>query len=122
MTGVSGAAFTGDQVSPITGSSPPLPPGDGVDQDAGSTPTGRRRLGELMHQGEQGCWLLAAIAMALDGTGPPDQRAAAEHVMRSVGVDPSAALDGMGSAGVAAQAAAPILQVVALLAGHGQLW
>ena len=103
-------------------SSPQLPLADGVDQDTTGTPAGRQRLGELMHRSEQGCWLLAAIAMALDGTGSLDQRAAAEQVAHSAGVDLSGALDGMTPAGVAAQAAAPILQVAALLAGDGQLW
>ena len=122
MTAVSSATGTEDQAPPIGAPAIQPPQADGAAPEAGGAPTPAQRLGELMHQGEQGTWLLAAIAVALNGTAPSEQRAAAEQALRSAGVDLSAGLDGMSPAGIAAQAAAPILQVAALLAGGGQLW
>jgi hypothetical protein len=86
------------------------------------TVNGDERVRELMHAGDQGAWINAALALALDGTGPEEHRLAAADVLRSVGIDVEADLGELDRGAIAAQAAAPLLQTAALIRGDGNLW
>jgi hypothetical protein len=80
------------------------------------------RLHHLLHTGDLAAWTTAALVIALRDAGPDAHRAAAKEVLRTLDVD---VVDGSGDgdrAGIAAQAAAPILQVAAVLRGEGGSW
>ena len=85
-------------------------------------PTAEDRLQQLLHLGDQAAWTTAALVTVLRGAGPEPQRAAAGEVLRAVGVDVDEGAQGRDRAGVAAQAASPVLQVAALLRGETELW
>lgn len=80
------------------------------------------RVRELMHAGDQGAWINAALALALDGRSPDAHRLAAADLLRSLAIDVDADLGELDRGGVAAQAAAPLLQTAALVRGDGHLW
>ena len=85
-------------------------------------PTAEDRLQRLLHLGDQAAWTTAALVTVLRGAGPEAPRAAAGEVLRAVGVDVDEGAQGRDRAGVAAQAASPVLQVAALLRGETELW
>ena len=81
------------------------------------------RLHEVLSTGDRAAWAAAALAL-VTGDGPDnDQRRAAQHVLDALGLTTDV-LSGPGidRAGVAAQAAAPLLQTSALLTTGGNLW
>ena len=80
------------------------------------------RVRQLMHAGDQGAWINAALALALDDRGPEAHRLAAADVLRSLEIDVDTDLGELDRGAVAAQAAAPLLQTAALIRGDGQLW
>jgi hypothetical protein len=80
------------------------------------------RARELMHAGDQGAWINAALALALDGRSPAAHRLAAADLLRSLAIDVDADLGDLDRGAVAAQAAAPLLQTAALVRGDGHLW
>jgi hypothetical protein len=80
------------------------------------------RVRQLMHSGDQGAWINAALALALDGTGPEANRLAAADLLRSLAIDVDADLGDLDRGAAAAQAAAPLLQTAALVRGDGHLW
>ncbi len=79
-------------------------------------------LARLMHAGDRSAWSTAALVIALDGSGSPEQQAAAADVLRTLGVDVTAGVAGRDRGSAAAQVAAPLLQTAALVRGGGQLW
>jgi hypothetical protein len=83
----------------------------------------RDRLQAVLSTGDRAAWAAAALAL-VTGDGPDtDHRRAAEHVLDTLGLTADV-LSGPGidRAGVAAQAAAPLLQTSALLTSGGDLW
>jgi hypothetical protein len=87
-----------------------------------SVTTAAERAREMMHSGDQAAWSTAALALALSDGGAEDQRRAAVELLGALGLDVEEALSELDPRGAAAQAAAPLLQTAALLAGDGQLW
>jgi SAM-dependent methyltransferase len=85
-------------------------------------PTAEERLQQLLHTGDQATWTTAALVTLLRGSGSDAQRTAAETVLRALDVDVLAAMARRDVGGVAAEAAAPVLQVAALLRGDADLW
>jgi SAM-dependent methyltransferase len=85
-------------------------------------PTAEERLQHLLHTGDQAAWTTAALVTALRDAGPETSRTAAVEVLRALGVDVVDGARGRDPAGVAAQAAAPVLQVAALLRGEAEHW
>jgi len=85
-------------------------------------PTAGERLDHLMHLGDQAAWTTAALVTALRDSGPEAQRHAASELLRALGLDVLDATRDRDPAGAAAQAAAPVLQVAALLRGEADLW
>jgi hypothetical protein len=77
---------------------------------------------QIMHSGDRAAWSSAALVLALSDRGPEDQRRAAVKLLRALGLDVEEGLSELDRRGAAAQAAAPLLQTAALLAGDGQLW
>jgi predicted O-methyltransferase YrrM len=86
------------------------------------TDAARDRLDAFLHDGDQVIWSTAAVVVASQGGVSDEQRAAAQAVVQARGLDGIAGLSTQEAAGVAAQAAAPVHQVAALLHGQGQLW
>jgi hypothetical protein len=86
------------------------------------TETPRDRINALLHDGDQAIWSTAAVVMALQGGASDEQRVAAQAVLQATGLDGVAGLGAEDAVGLAAQAAAPIHQVAALLRGDGQMW
>jgi hypothetical protein len=86
------------------------------------TDTARDRLNGFLHDGDQTIWSTAALVVASQGGVSDEQRAAARAVVEARGLDGVASLSAQEAAGLAAQAAAPVHQVAALLQGHGQMW
>lgn len=86
------------------------------------TETARDQLNALLHDGDRVVWSTAAVVLALQGAASEEQRVAAEAVLRASGLDGVADLGADDAGGLAAQAAAPIHQVAALLRGGGQMW
>jgi SAM-dependent methyltransferase len=69
---------------------------------------------------DEAAWCLAALAVAWSSDAPPEHRAAATEVLTAVGdLEPST---GSQPAQVAAQAAAPLQQIAALLGGNLDAW
>jgi hypothetical protein len=64
----------------------------------------------------------AAVVLAMGGTASDELQAAAREVLKARGVDEAVSLGAGDAAGLAAQAAAPIHQVAALLRGEGVMW
>jgi len=85
-------------------------------------PTAEERLQALLHTGDQASWTAAALVTVLRGSGPEAQRTAAGELLRVLGLDVEAAMAGRDAAGIAAEAAAPVLQAAALLRGEADLW
>ena len=86
------------------------------------TETSRDQLNSLLHAGDQAIWTTAAVVLAIRGAATEEQRAAARAVLNASGVDEVASLGAEDHGGLAAQAAAPIHQVAALLRDEGQTW
>ena len=77
----------------------------------------------LLAEGDRGAWSMAALVLTLTGQGGSDQQlTAACDLLAELGVDPREDLAALDREGIAAQAAAPVFQVAALLRGEGQLW
>jgi hypothetical protein len=87
--------------------------------DGAALPARETQLAEILHAGDRATWLLAAASIALARTGPPEQLAAADEVLRTAGV--TVPLVGTAQIMVAAQAAAAILETASLLKG-GSDW
>jgi SAM-dependent methyltransferase len=85
-------------------------------------PSAEERIHHLLHTGDQAAWTTAALVIALRDAGPGAHRAAADEVLRALDVDVDDGTRDGDRAGVAAQAAAPVLQVAAVLRGEGGLW
>jgi SAM-dependent methyltransferase len=85
-------------------------------------PTPEERLRQLLHTGDQATWTTAALVTVLRGSGSDAQRTAADELLRVLGLDVAEAVAGRDAAGVAAEAAAPVLQAAALLRGEADLW
>src|SRR3954468_10817221 len=85
-------------------------------------PTPDERLQELLHSGDQAAWTTAALVTVLRGSGSEAQQTAAGELLRALGLDVGEAMAGRDVGGVAAEAAAPVLQVAALLRGEADLW
>jgi hypothetical protein len=86
------------------------------------TQTAADRLDAFLHEGDQTVWSIAALVVGLHGPASPEQQAAAHAVLAASGLDGATALGAQEATGIAAQAAAPIHQVAALLRGEGQMW
>jgi hypothetical protein len=82
----------------------------------------RAELSSILHDGDQAVWSAAAVVLAIQGTASEEQKAAARGVLKAHGLEGMASLGAEEAAGLAAQAAAPIHQVAALLRGGGQSW
>jgi hypothetical protein len=80
------------------------------------------RVRQLMHSGDQGAWINAAVALALAGVGPEAHLRAAADLLRSFAVDVDADMGELDRGAVAAQAAAPLLQTAAVVRGDGHVW
>ena len=76
----------------------------------------------MLADGDRGAWSMAALVLTLTGQGSDQQLIAACDLVAELGVDPREDLAGLDREGIAAQAAAPVFQVAALLRGEGQLW
>jgi hypothetical protein len=86
------------------------------------TASARDQFNSFLHDSDRAIWSTAAVVLAIEGAASKEQRAAAQEVLKACGVDGVASLDAENSGGLAAQAAAPIHQVAALLRGEGQMW
>jgi hypothetical protein len=75
-----------------------------------------------MHGGDRAAWTNAALVLALQDLGSEQLQRAAAELLRAVGLDLAHEPNEGDRVGVAAQAAAPLLQTAALLSGAGQLW
>jgi hypothetical protein len=84
--------------------------------------SGDERVRQLMGSGDRGAWINAAIAVALDSGRPETHRVAAADLLRSLDIEVDTDLGELDRGAVAAQAAAPLLQTAALVAGDGHLW
>ena len=76
----------------------------------------------FMHASDRSVWATAALVLAVGGSGTDEQRRAAATVLQALGLDLEQDTRSMDRGGVAAQAAAPVHQVAALLRGEGQMW
>jgi hypothetical protein len=86
------------------------------------TETARDQLNSLLHEADQAIWSTAAVALAIQGAASEEQQAAAQALLQACGLEWVASLGAEDAGGLAAQAAAPIHQVAALLRGEGQVW
>jgi 1-aminocyclopropane-1-carboxylate deaminase/D-cysteine desulfhydrase-like pyridoxal-dependent ACC family enzyme len=86
------------------------------------TETLRDQLDPLLQRGDQAVWSTAALVLAIRGEASEEQQAAARAVLTATGLDGVANLAAEDARGLAAQAAAPIHQVAALLRGEAQTW
>ncbi len=91
------------------------------------TASAPERLHELLSTGDRAAWATAALALVAGNGGTLELRRSAESVLAALGItlDPTAppGIDrpGLDMTGLAAQAAAPLLQTSTLLRG-GELW
>ena len=90
------------------------------------TASAPERLHELLSTGDRATWATAALALVAGDGGTPALRRAAESVLAELGITlepPGPGIDGAGldRTGLAARAAAPLLQTSTLLRG-GELW
>jgi hypothetical protein len=78
------------------------------------------RLEAFLHGSDRSVWSTAALILALDGSGSAELQRGAADVLRALDL----ALDdeSLDPARLAAQGAAPVHQVAALLRGDGQIW
>ena len=84
--------------------------------------SGPARLHELLSTGDRAAWATAALALVAGAGGTPALRRSAEEVLDALGISlDSHAVPGIDRAGVAGQAAAPLLQTSALLT-RGEVW
>jgi SAM-dependent methyltransferase len=83
---------------------------------------GTTTLHELLSTGDRAAWATAALALVAGDAGTPELRRTAEEVLDALGIllDTHAGPP-VDRAGVAAQAAAPLLQTAALLT-RGDVW
>ena len=80
------------------------------------------RLHELLSTGDRAAWATAALALVAGAGGTPELRRSAEEVLDALGISLDAhAVPGIDRAGVAGQAASPLLQTSALLT-RGEVW
>jgi SAM-dependent methyltransferase len=86
------------------------------------TDTASDRLSSFLHHGDQAVWSTAALVLAVHGEAPDEHRAAARAVLEAQDLQEVTVLGAEETGGLAAQAAAPIHQVAALLRGEGQMW
>jgi Methyltransferase domain len=84
--------------------------------------TGQDLVQEILDAGDRAVWTAAALAVALREDGSEDQRRAALAVLSALGLTLAGDSPELDRAGVAAQAAAPILQGAALLTHDRPLW
>jgi hypothetical protein len=89
---------------------------------APAVPTASEVVQQLMHSTDQSVWTATALCLVLDGRGSTGLQGAAADVLASIGLDGARSLSDLDGPGVAAQAAAPVLQAAALLRGDGDLW
>jgi SAM-dependent methyltransferase len=85
-------------------------------------PTAEERLQHLLHTGDQAAWTTAALVIALRGAGPGAHRTAVDEVLRALDVDVVDGTRDRDRSALAAQAAAPVLQVADVLRGEAGLW
>jgi hypothetical protein len=85
-------------------------------------PPAEQRLHDLLRSGNRAAWTTAALVLAVRADGSATQQAAAGEVLRALGVDLPEATAGRDAPGLAAEAAAPLLQVAALLHGEADVW
>jgi methyltransferase family protein len=83
---------------------------------------GEERVRQVLHAGDQGAWINAALSLALDGRAPEAGRLAAADLLRALEIDVDADLGELDRGAVSAEAAAPLLQTAALIRGDGHLW
>jgi SAM-dependent methyltransferase len=86
------------------------------------TDPARDSLNLFLHDGDRAIWCVAALVLSLQGASSDEQHAAAAAVLDACGLRDVAGVAERQAAGLAAQAAAPVHQVAALLRGQGQLW
>jgi hypothetical protein len=89
---------------------------------APAVPTASEVVQRLMHTTDQSVWAVTALCLVLDGRASTGLQSAAADVLASLGLDGAGSLSDLDGPGVAAQAAAPVLQAAALLRGDGDLW
>ena len=90
------------------------------------TASAPERLHELLSTGDRAAWATAALALVAGHGGTPELRRSAESVLTALGISlphagPGTDGAGLDRAGLAAQAAAPLLQTSSLVRG-GELW
>jgi hypothetical protein len=95
---------------------------DGNVVNAPGVPTASEVVQQLMHSTDQSVWAVTALCLVLDGRASTGLQGAAADVLASFGLDGAGSLSDLDGPGVAAQAAAPVLQAAALLRGDGDLW
>ncbi len=84
--------------------------------------SGHAGLHELLSTGDRAAWATAALALVAGAGGTPELRRSAEEVLDALGISlDSHAVPRIDRAGVAAQAASPLLQTSALLT-RGEVW
>ena len=84
--------------------------------------SGPTRLHELLSTGDRAAWATAALALVAGAGGTPELRRSAEEVLDALGISlDSDAVPGIDRAGVAGQAASPLLQTSTLLT-RGEVW
>ncbi len=87
-----------------------------------AVPTASEVVQQLMHTTDQSVWSATALCLVLDGRASTGLQDAAADVLASLGLDGASSLGDLDGPGVAAQAAAPVLQAAALLRGDGDVW
>ena len=84
--------------------------------------SGPTRLHELLSTGDRAAWATAALALVAGAGGTPELRRSAGEVLDALGISlDSDAVPGIDRAGVAGQAASPLLQTSTLLT-RGEVW
>lgn len=86
------------------------------------TDTAPNQLDSFLQTGDEAIWATAALVLAIQGAGAAEQMEAAQAVLEARGLDAVTRLSASEAAGLAAQAAAPVHQVAALLRGEGVMW
>lgn len=91
------------------------------------TATAQQDLQITIQAWDQGAWNLAALALAVNGDGPPEMTAAAREVLAAAGLTaaPGMPLPGLGTSSpqqIASQAAAALHQASALASGRAFQW
>jgi predicted O-methyltransferase YrrM len=91
------------------------------------TGTAQQDLQATIQAWDQGAWNLAALALAVEGDGPPELTAAAQELLAAtrVAAAPGVQLPGVGTSfaqQIASQAAAALHQASALASGRGYEW